>query len=65
MSVLGTVRNGRIEIEGHLKLPEGARARIEMAPEDWIKEWDSLVKQVSEASRGQPSGVQFLSETRR
>ena len=65
MSILGIVRNGKIEVEGRFDLPEGAQVRIELSPEDWIKEWSKVVKEVSEATRGQPSIVDMLSEMRR
>jgi hypothetical protein len=64
-SVMGIVRNGKIKVEGQLEWPEGSRVRVELSPEDWIEEWDKLVKEISEASRGQPSAVQLLSEMRR
>ena len=65
MSIIGTVRNGRIEVEGGVQLPDGTRVCIDVTPDDWIKEWDQLAQEISEASRGKPSAVDLLSEMRR
>ena len=58
------LEEGKIR-EIHPHLPEGTRVRVELSPDDWMREWDTLVRQISEASRGQPSDVQLLSEMRR
>lgn len=61
----GTVREGKIELENGTQLPEGTRVRIYLAVEDWLDGWKKLAREISEASRGQPSAVELLCEIRR
>ncbi len=65
MSLTGTVRNGKIEVDGDLAWPDGTRVIIEQSTDDWVREWKELAHEVTRKWKSPLSAVELLSEMRR
>lgn len=61
----GIIKNGRVELEAGVQLPEGSVVKVEPLEPDWLAEWDGLAREVAEASPGSESVLDTLAETRR
>lgn len=65
MTYRGVVKEGRIELEAGVALPEGMVVQVEPVVDAWEEEWDALVQRVSETWQTRDSAVEVLSQTRR
>jgi hypothetical protein len=65
MACRGIVRDGRVELEPGVQLPEGSVVRIEPIELDWVADWAEYARRVSEASRDSRPALEILAETRR
>lgn len=61
----GVVRNGRIELEPSIRLPEGTRVNVEILDRDWVEDWAKFARRVADASKDSRSALDVLAETRR
>jgi hypothetical protein len=73
MTCLGTVKNGKIEIEEGVSLPDGASVRIEVLGEsslktsekDWRQKSRAVAERIDKAWKSPKSAVELLIEARR
>lgn len=62
MSYRGVVRNGKVEFDPAVELPEGTVVTIEVRGESWLAEMRKLGEDVTKST---PPGVSILEELRR
>ena len=64
MTYRGIVRNGKVELQGEPRLPEGTVVKVEPEQSQWRGQWEEFAHQVDQEWSGEQSSLDAVSEAR-